>query len=308
VQDVTNRRAAALVGAAFWCALARDAEILLPVAFGIVLLLFALRQRGRDGYPRLYVVTAGLLFLAAGFCVATVVMSGRDTLNTTDNLYVRVFPYPARVAWFSSHGMPEARQIDRLARSGPPPSPGLAKTVFPNLKAANFAPLDRWIDRDGSSTYALWIIEHPWLIVLEPFRTPERTFNDAKGDITSYAALNRVTSGLTPVLWSPWIWILGIAALTLVIFDEKDLVLDRTIQIIVALGLIGVANVFAAWSGDGQETTRHTLEGLAAVHLSVLILFLYVTLTPKPKRSASRRLHGFTGTIRRGSKVDVDSQ
>jgi hypothetical protein len=41
--------------------------------------------------------------------------------------------------------------------------------------------------------------------------------------------------------------------------------------------------MFAAWSGDGQETTRHTFEGLAEIHLGVLIMFLYVMLARVPK-------------------------
>ena len=74
--------------------------------------------------------------------MATVVESGRDTLNTTDNLYVRVFPYPARVAWFSAHGMPEAKQIDKLAATDPPPAHGTAKTVFPDLETSRVCDLN----------------------------------------------------------------------------------------------------------------------------------------------------------------------
>jgi hypothetical protein len=59
---------------------------------------------------------------------------------------------------------------------------------------------------------------------------------------------------------------------------------DRVVQAIVVLGLIGILAMFTAWSGDGQETTRHTLEGLAQIHLGVLILLLYVTLARVPTR------------------------
>jgi hypothetical protein len=57
---------------------------------------------------------------------------------------------------------------------------------------------------------------------------------------------------------------------------------NRVVQAIVGLGLLGILAMFAAWNGDGQETTRHTLEGLAEVHLGVLIMLLYVTLTRVP--------------------------
>ena len=214
-----------------------------------------------------------------------VVESGRDTLNTTDNLYVRVFPYPARVAWFSAHGMPEGKQIDNLATTEPRLVHGAAKTVFPDLGSREFARLNAWINDHGASTYALWIIEHPWLIVLEPFRRPERSFNNAGGDINGYAAENKVTSGLSPVLWPPWPWLLGVAAMAVVVLDERKLKVNRVVQAVVGLGLLGLVAMFAAWSGDGQETTRHTLEGLAEVHLALLIMLLYVTLTRAPTRN-----------------------
>jgi hypothetical protein len=297
-QKLTPRRASALVGAALWCALARDTEILLPVTLGILLLIFAFTRRHRPAFT-LSLLTACTLLLAAGFCVATVVESGRDTLNTTDNLYIRVFPYPARVAWFASHGMPQSKQIDQLAESEPPPAAGTAKTVFPDLKTPEFARLNRWINDHGASTYTLWIIGHPWLVVLEPFQRPERTFNNAGGDINGYAALNKVTSGLTPVLWPPWVWLLVVAAVIVVVLDERDLNVDRVVQAIVVLGLIGIPAMFAAWSGDGQETTRHTLEGLAEVHLGVLIMLLYVLLARGPKTNRSRP----EDAIGRGSDV-----
>ena len=213
------------------------------------------------------------------------VESGRDTLNTTDNLYIRVFPYPTRVAWFAAHGMPEATQIDQLAATEPRPAHGAPKTVFPDLTSHEFAHLDTWINDHGATTYTLWIIEHPWLVVLEPFRRPERSFNNAGGNINGYAAGNRVTSGLTPVLWPPWVWLLGVAAVVVVVLEERDLEVNRVVQAVVGLGLLGIVAMFAAWSGDGQETTRHTLEGLAEVHLGVLIMLLYVTLTRVPARN-----------------------
>jgi hypothetical protein len=282
-QKPTPRRAGLLVGAALWCALARDTEILLPATLGVALLIFAFTRRRRPTFT-VSMATGLALLLTAGFCIATVVESGRDTLNTTDNLYVRVFPYPARVAWFSAHGMPEAKQIDKLAATEPRPAHGTAKTVFPDLSSREFAHLNAWINDHGATTYTLWIIEHPWLVVLEPFRRPERSFNNACGDINGYAAQNKVTSGLSPVLWPPWVWLLGVAAAVVVVLDERNLEVNRVVQALVGLGLLGIVAMFAAWSGDGQETTRHTVEGLAEVHLAVLIMLLYVTLTRAPAR------------------------
>jgi hypothetical protein len=68
------------------------------------------------------------------------------------------------------------------------------------------------------------------------------------------------------------------------VIKERNLEVHRVVQALVGLGLLGIVAMFAAWSGDGQETTRHTLEGLAEVHLAVLIMLLYVSLT----RAATR--------------------
>jgi hypothetical protein len=283
-QRPSPRRAGALVAAAFWCALARDTEIILPLILGILIATFAISHRKSVTFKML-ITTACALFLAAGFCMATIIDSGRDALNTTDNLYVRVFPYPAIVAWFASHGMPEAKQIDQIANATPQPKPGVAKTVFPGLTSPSFAKLDSWISQHGASTYALWLLSHPWNVVLDPLRTPDRTYNDADGNLYFYAAQDKVTSGLTPVLWPPWIWLLGVMAVTVAIINERNIPLDRVAQVVIVLGLIGIPAMLAAWNGDGQEATRHTIEGLAQVRLGVLISFLYVVLAHAPRRS-----------------------
>jgi hypothetical protein len=277
------RRASALVAAAFWCALARDTEIILPLMLGVLIAIFAVVHRHHVTFKML-IATACALFLAAGFCIATVIESGRDALNTKDNLYVRVFPYPAIVAWFASHGMPEKEQIDQMANATPPPKPGIAKTVFPDLMSPPFARLDTWVNKHGASTYALWVLSHPWDVVLDPLRTPDRTYNDANGNIYYYAAHNKVTSGLTPPLWPPWYWLIGFMAVTIAIINERDSPLDRVTQVVIVLGLIGIPAMLAAWNGDGQEVTRHTIEGLAQIRLGVLISFLYVVLSHPRRR------------------------
>ena len=282
-QRPSTRKAGALVAAAFWCSLARDTEIIVPLILGILFAVVAVAHRKRVTF-KILIATACALFLASGFSIATVIASGRDALNTKDNLFVRVFPYPATVAWFASHGMPEKHEIDRMADATPPPKSGIAKTVFPDLTSPSFERLNTWINKHGASTYALWLLSHPWDVVLDPLRAPDRTYNDADGDLYYYAAPNKVTSGLTPVLWPPWIWLLGVMAVTMVVVNERDIRLDRAAQAVVVLGAIGIPAMLAAWNGDGQEVTRHTIEGLAQIRLGVLISFLYVALSHPRRR------------------------
>jgi hypothetical protein len=97
-------------------------------------------------------------------------------------------------------------------------------------------------------------------------------------------AQNKVTSGLTPVLWPPWIWLLGVVAVTIVLVNERDIALDRAAQMVIVLGAIGILAMLAAWHGHGQEVSRHTIEGLAQVRLGVLISFLFVGLSHPRRR------------------------
>ncbi len=49
---------------------------------------------------------------------------------------------------------------------------------------------------------------------------------------------------------------------------------------VVVLTLVGVAAMLVAWHGDGQEVTRHTVEGFAQVRLGVWLLFAIGLLGP----------------------------
>jgi hypothetical protein len=44
---------------------------------------------------------------------------------------------------------------------------------------------------------------------------------------------------------------------------------------VVVLIVIGVLAMLIAWHGDGQEVTRHTVEGFAQVRLGVWILVVW---------------------------------
>jgi hypothetical protein len=73
----------------------------------------------------------------------------------------------------------------------------------------------------------------------------------------------------------------------LVIATKRRLWRLRVLHAITALGVIGVPAMIWAWNGDGQEVTRHTVEGLAEIHLAALLMLLYVTLWPGPWLSAT---------------------
>ena len=115
---LTWPRVAAATAVCLCFAATRDAQVwtvgLLALAVGAGALLAAGRDRG-------LAIRAGTLAL----CLAAVVVltgwgtvsSHRTKQNVADVFYVRIFPFPDRVAWFAAHGMPDQQQIDRLAKA-----------------------------------------------------------------------------------------------------------------------------------------------------------------------------------------------
>jgi len=269
-------RLVATSGACLCFAAARDAQIwtvaFLLVAVGV---FAALRlARGRSvGAGR-----AGALALALLVVVAITewgtVASHRTTPDVADVFYARVFPYPDRVAWFATHGMPQQQRIDQLARAVPTPN-SVAPVVFIGPTDPGFASLRRWLATDAPRVYARWLITHPGYVISEPLRRPERAFNFAQGDLDFYAATtDRMASPLTIVLWPPLIGLIILTALAGSLAWGTGAWRERTWQVVALLTLGGIVAMLVAWHGDAQEVTRHTVEGLAEFRLGVWILVI----------------------------------
>jgi len=228
--------------------------------------------------PHIAVLSAVLglsLVTVAGLASWGVQYSRREILSVDTVLAVRVFPYPPRVAWFASQGMPQAREVDRVAQRTKPAHPGQAKLVAISDTDPSFGPLVRWEQEDGPSTYARWVISHPAYLVTEPLVRPERSSNDANGNIAAYAGSNRVDSPFTMVLWPTWWWLLPMAVVAALTGAVSGVWRSRTWKIVAALSIIGILEMVVSWNADGQEAARHTIEGFLEVRLGVLILLLF---------------------------------
>jgi hypothetical protein len=282
VQRVTWPRLLATVATALGLAATRDAAVW---TVGFVCL-----SVGACAVTRLHrgVRTAVRLAVLASCLVAVVLLtgwgaasSGRTVQSVTDVLYVRVFPFPGRVSWFADHGMPQGPAIDDLARELPPPPEGAAKVVGISPKDPAFVPLHRWITHHGESTYALWLVTHPAYVVTEPLARPERTYNSARGNLDFYApTTDSVTSPLTEILWPSlaWLGVLALVAGLLAIWRGTWRL--PAWRITAVLAVIGGLSMLVAWHGDGQETTRHTVEGFAQLRLGLWLLAILGALGP----------------------------
>jgi hypothetical protein len=299
---LTWPRLAAVSVVALAFAATRDAQVWTVAVLGLVVAVVAVvRARRTRRFPRRIAVLALCLLVAAGVTGWVVVHSGRTRQNVADALYVRVFPFPDRVAWFAAHGMPEARAIDRLAAATGPPDPGASKVVGFDGTDPTYATLERWIVSRGQRTYMLWLVTHPVYVITEPLVRPERSYNFAQGLLTFYAPLDRADSPLSSLLWPAWRWLLPMTMIAVGAAILKGLWRDRGWQAVVMLGALGIVTMLIAWHGDGQEVTRHTVEGFAEVRVGVLIVTVVgvLALVGRARPSAGGPAH--RASVRRGA-------
>jgi hypothetical protein len=90
-------------------------------------------------------------------------------------------------------------------------------------------------------------------------------------------------SPLTVVVWAPFIGLLFMAALAAYLgMILSEAWRERPWRAVLILTGLGVVAMLVAWHGDGQEVTRHTIEGLAQLRLGLWILIVVGLLGPQP--------------------------
>ncbi|MGO8872420.1 MAG: hypothetical protein ACLQPH_13655 [Acidimicrobiales bacterium] len=301
-------RAAATTVACLCFATTRDAQVWTVALLGVAVGIAALARVGTNPRGALRAGALAICLLAAtGLAEAGTVASHRTNENISDVFYVRVFPYPERVAWFAAHGMPERRQIDALARAVAAP-PGGAKVVAFSADDPSFRSLRQWLATKGQGAYLLWLVTHPWYLVSEPLARPEQAFNSAQGNLMFYAATNdAMRSPLTTVMWPSVLELSIMSALAPYLAVLSEAWRERAWWAVLVLTGIGVLSMAVAWHGDGQEVTRHTVEGFAEVRLGVWILVVVglFGIEPLPGRAGSAGSAGGTGDA--GAREDGES-
>ena len=62
-----------------------------------------------------------------------------------------------------------------------------APVVYVGDDDAQLGPWLDWVGSDGRVAFARFVATHPFYLVTEPLRSPERAFNNARGDRQFYA-------------------------------------------------------------------------------------------------------------------------
>ena len=249
---------------------------------------------GRPGRRRATVVRLAVL---AGALAGVVLVTGwgstashRTEESVADVLYVRVFPFPDRVALVCR---PRHAPGQGHRRPGPGDSAaaGGAKVIGIGPSDPAFRALDRWMATRASGTYAEWLVTHPAYLVTEPLIRPERTFNSAGGDLAFYGPTRaRTPRRSVSLLWPGFAWVIvlvGVAGLLAVWTCRWR---QPTWRASAGVAVVGALAMVVAWHGDGQEVTRHTVEGFAQLRLGLWILVVLGALggLPEPRDSRPR--------------------
>jgi hypothetical protein len=280
---VTWTRVVALVVAAAALALTRDPLIWMVLGLGLGVVVYSVLYR---------LVLKVAVLGAALIVVSLVALVGQGEANRNlDNIdhvyFVRIFPYPNRVQWFADHGMPDAARIREYA-AGTKPARGEPKVVGLPPNDASVRALVRWLG-SGNATraYLEYVALHPWYVFSEPLREPERTFNNAEGRLSFYAAPDRTDLALLDGVFDPGPVVVALAAVVgIVVTFGRGVWRRRWWQLVAGLGVFGLFEMLVAWHGDGTETTRHGIDGSVTVRLAVVVTLLTAALAPRAPSSA----------------------
>jgi hypothetical protein len=271
----TWRGAAVFVAACTIYAAARDQGIWLLAVVGVAMGIYALsrlitnhrRRAARAGF------LATAILVVAGFTGLGAISSHRNAGNIADVYYVRIFPFPSRVAWFASQGMPESQQIDAaVARSSRIDDQAL---VFaPDMSEPRWAQLNRWFPDNAARVYIAYLVTHPGYVLTAPFSRPELAFNNADGDLADYGVPSQFLPGVPHVFFPDWVTVVLVGMVATILIYVRREMRATEVRVLAALGIAGLVALLIAWNGDGQEVTRHTIEGNVEARLSILVLLL----------------------------------
>jgi hypothetical protein len=201
---------------------------------------------------------------------------------------VRVLPYPDRVRWFAAHGMPQADEFLGPDRRAPVVEPGQAPVVYVGDDDPQLRRWLAWVAGDARATYARWLVTHPVYAAGEPFRQPERTFNNALGDRSFYAAPDLRHVPLVDLLATPTLIVLMVAAVVVGWAYGRR----RVTPLLVAgsvIALLAVPHGLAAWHSDGMETARHLVVPALQLRIGVALMVAGMLTPVTPPGGDERR-------------------
>lgn len=278
VRGVTWWRVAALLVALTLWLITRDTHgvVVLALALGLAGWVI-LRPHGQSELPLMCL--AGAAFFLALLANAAAAHGQRHAFPMRNVYAVRVLPYPDRVEWFADHGMPQAELfVDPDvpgARAPVAAEPGHPLVTWVGEEDPVISEWSAWFEREGRATFMRWVLTHPSYLLTEPWREPERSFNNAEGDRSFYAPgqtrqVPWVSGILVPA--QPFALLVGLAASAWVIRHGRWR--EPLFLVGAAAVLLAAPHALVSWHSDGMEAVRHLTIPMIQFHLGVVLLVL----------------------------------
>ncbi|HEY3144464.1 MAG TPA: hypothetical protein VGJ86_25265 [Acidimicrobiales bacterium] len=266
------RVVAGLAALTLWVA-TRDTHVVVVLLGAVGLAVWVILRRPPS--ERLLALLATGAFLMAVLAGASASHGHRSSLPMRNVYAARVLPYPQRVEWFAAHGMPQSELF-----VGPGATPIVVEKGRPAVRYVGaddpvLQPWVRWVEREGRRMFLRWMVTHPAYVLREPWREPERAFNNALGDRSFYAPSDRrdvpLVTGAS-ILPMPLALLLAAAAMAAAFRWNRW----RSPAFVVGAILVVLSGPHAlvSWHSDGMETARHLVVPVVQFHLGVLLLLI----------------------------------
>jgi hypothetical protein len=221
----------------------------------------------------------------------------------SDVLAFRVLPDDARTEWFAERGMPRA-EVRALVRDY---SDGA--NLFDLIKSPKYRQLRAWVDADGRSTYARYLLTHPGFVA--DGASSSLAASLASDQVDAYGLLwlydPPPTDVLTDVVYprSEWlilVWSLLALAALVVVWRRAGADDRRWVVAVVLSGVASLVVFVVVWAADPYEIARHEIVPVLVLRLVLWFatLFALDRLVPTPRgQPAERKFSDDPGTISR---------
>jgi len=201
--------------------------------------------------------------------------TSRGVFTLMHNVFLRILPDEEATTFFRSRGMPlpEDLKVERPERY----LGGLPKTYRLMIDEPQFAPTYEWLKKQGTRTYALWILRHPWERTVELVSAIRPT------------VLSPPVSMYMPKGWSPGqpsrqildivrratesagVVLFLLLAAPLLLYRPRAKPLTGIALCAVLAGFVGVA---LAYYGDAIEIPRHCWPHSQQIVIGLLLALL----------------------------------
>jgi hypothetical protein len=224
---------------------------------------------------RLPVGALGAVAVVLGLGVSAGAAHGDRQNLPMRNLYAaRVLPYPDRVEWFADRGMPQADVFVGADARQPSAAPGRAPLLGVSEDDPALEEWVAWVHDEGRLAFVAYVATHPDYLVTEPMRRPERTFNNALGDRSFYAANDAPHLPLVDLLLARrTAEVLALSGLAIGWMIGRQRLTPAFVAGAV-LAVLALPHGAVAWHSDGMETARHLAVPGLQFHLGVLLMLV----------------------------------